>query len=980
MLANGGRQENIVQVDTSQVPDDAYTKLLFNEFMSKLTSRGLIRRVPFRHIKIVFFNFLTAIGRSQDDKINKDLLFKYLAHFNRSNVDNERRFALNDQDFKRTSELLDQLIFSYLSDHFAGASQQFPRPTVTQNFPHFPTRPSLQPITPKMSTTRQFQDKMFALPSLEESSTQEPLGQSTASFGGVASNTARPTTKSVLAELEFPSNHDRIKYQFMHDPELFKMTRTTTRSTRRSTTRTTTRSTTKSNHYPQLFNSGAVTENAINFRPNFNNQESTQTTRADPLSGLFSHSFTTNPPFTTTWRATTTPTPKDISSGQWDQILNKLNFALEKLSNLENNMDPDILDNPQYVNTKGKLISDVRKNLTDVVVNVVSYDEEEFEDDSIDYKDYFQAIVDTDNLSLDRSPTTTTTSRPEDDYFYLYEDLLKVPEGPLPGVGNKNPVPLSEFPTDTDAIEESRPFPINVPIPLTESEKLGLPSLFNRPEERKPVNIGIPANNNERVNTRSKLTVPSIIQLLFGRPTNMSEIRQRVPDFTSSGPVNIPSSIQLYGDIGKYLNKSTTRRPFQQGEIPTLQHAEIPSLQHAEIPKLSHHLQHAKIPQQISHYLHNLPKEEEKEEIVELNGEPLKLPPKNRIDGSLLATLVEALEQNERVKLSRPATNIPTSQAPSRLSFNLPSNGALPKPQSLAALEALGRQPQPLPIKWKDEMPLPTQRLPPFHKETLAPNRRQEEMLTLPAVYQNFLKVTGADTPRANVDSLLQRFSQSPFDSKVHRFKSPPMMLPLEGSDDRVTEDPFTILQPQSLSRPFRVANTPTARSSNSDDTLLDMILRQKFLSKGRMKRSSNFILEPPADLADHIASNHKDSDVQLRPEDAVVNILLNRPQVSTSSTTTTTKSTTLILSKPSAIESAELTVAKPQIFNQIGVINGVQSSLLGFPNPFITSTSSGTISYNKLAIAAALSIIPTLVIAFPFMAPSLGKRRRRKK
>ena len=95
-------------------------------------------------------------------------------------------------------------------------------------------------------------------------------------------------------------------------------------------------------------------------------------------------------------------TKADISKNQWDQILHKLNFALEKLTTLENNMDPDILDNPQYINSNGDLLkSSNRQNDTDVVVNLVSYDdEEEDQKDAINLDDYFQAIVDTDNLSL----------------------------------------------------------------------------------------------------------------------------------------------------------------------------------------------------------------------------------------------------------------------------------------------------------------------------------------------------------------------------------------------------------------------------------------------------------------------------------------------------------------------------------------------------------------------------------------------------
>lgn len=115
----------------------------------------------------------------------------------------------------------------------------------------------------------------------------------------------------------------------------------------------------------------------------------------------------------------------------------------------------------------------------------------------------------------------------------------------------------------------------------------------------------------------------------------------------------------------------------------------------------------------------------------------------------------------------------------------------------------------------------------------------------------------------------------------------------------------------------------------------------------------------------------------------------MNRPHLpnpeqsstSTTSTTTTTESTTskdkTVLKKPSAIETAEKVEAVPQVFGQI-TSSGLQTSLIGVPNPFSTSPS-GSVSYNKLAIAAALSVVPTLVIAFPFLAPSLGKKKRRK-
>jgi hypothetical protein len=621
---------------------------------------------------------------------------------------------------------------------------------------------------------------------------------------------------------------------------------------------------------------------------------------------------------------------------------------------------------------------------------------------------------------------------------YLYDALdndlfqFQVPESPVPGVGNKNPVPLSQFPATPAPAAEAvfdlgkfplnvPKFPINVPIPLTEAEKLGFPSVPRR--STAVVSIGTQKESERVADTlkRTKLTVPSIIRLLFGAPTNMSQVRMKIPDFTSSGPVNIPSSIQLYGNIADYLDStttSTTPRPrilrpkptaSRQGQTPILQDYS-PTADFSNNHEQNYHRQH------LQSILQQLPgpqqfdgKNSERQQLLNhgempsepmtLNGEPLTQAKSSvysntkRLDTSFLAALVEALEQDsgDQRKSMKPKNR-------NRFTFNLPTEGAaLPKPQSLLALEAK-RVPQPVPIKWNNDKILPTQRLPPFHKEILkaaATESQQEQRSRF-------------STETADLSQLLRRFSQSPFDSRINRFKSPPMMLPLENTDEiiqsrKTEEDIFTVLKPQSIvqPRPFRQANTPNRRQSgnrNSSPSMLDMILRHKSFSTKRKRRASEsknseFILAPPIDILNHLnppISVTLSEDTQLRPEDALTSILSNRPEVSSTTTTssttvsTTTTATTTkktILSKPTAIKSAELVVAKPQVFNQIiGTGASVQTSLIGFPNPFVSTTSSGSISYNKLAIAAALSVVPTLVIAFPFLAPSLGKRRRRRR
>ena len=120
----------------------------------------------------------------------------------------------------------------------------------------------------------------------------------------------------------------------------------------------------------------------------------------------------------------------------------------------------------------------------------------------------------------------------------------------------------------------------------------------------------------------------------------------------------------------------------------------------------------------------------------------------------------------------------------------------MPKPQSLLALEDKRKfQPQPVPIKWNNERTLPTQRLPPFHKEILKAAAQSATAKTQRSQYSY--------ENSHDLNQFLRRFSQSPFDSRVHRFKSPPVMLPLEnekrGKSRPPPEETFTILEPQPI-------------------------------------------------------------------------------------------------------------------------------------------------------------------------------------
>lgn len=305
---------------------------------------------------------------------------------------------------------------------------------------------------------------------------------------------------------------------------------------------------------------------------------------------------------------------------------------------------------------------------------------------------------------------------------------------------------------------------------------------------------------------------------------------------------------------------------------------------------------------------------------------------------------------------------IPLTDAPVYL--KLPTQSTLPKPQSLLALEAKGRPAQPVPIEW-------------LEKRTYAPT------------WQRSSGITPSRKSELEMDSFLRRFSQSPFDSNVSRFKSPPVMLPINTADSlslaalqrqsSSTVKPFTILNPQSIPLPSFPALFHSSSSSRSKSFLP---IRQRRSSS--LSNQGTFILQPPDSLKDFVNSAGEGSpDVQLHPDEAVIGIQQSRPNLTSTSTTTspTTTRRSTILSKPSAIANNELVTAQTQLFIPGGASSSStsQTSLLGFPNPFL-SLPEGSFSYNKLMIAAALSIVPTMAIAMPFLAPSLGKRKKKRR
>ena len=135
------------------------------------------------------------------------------------------------------------------------------------------------------------------------------------------------------------------------------------------------------------------------------------------------------------------------------------------------------------------------------------------------------------------------------------------------------------------------------------------------------------------------------------------------------------------------------------------------------------------------------------------------------------------------------------------------------------------------------------------------------------------------------------------------------------------------------------------------------------------------------------VASNNTNKEVDSVKETANLNVELTPPEKNQSSEETKlllpvpeTTVASLALSKPEAIKKAELSASEVNKLNANSIQSLVaQASILGEGAVNSLSVSS-SLSFNKLIIAAILSLIPTIAIAIPFLAPNLTRRTRRRR
>ena len=135
------------------------------------------------------------------------------------------------------------------------------------------------------------------------------------------------------------------------------------------------------------------------------------------------------------------------------------------------------------------------------------------------------------------------------------------------------------------------------------------------------------------------------------------------------------------------------------------------------------------------------------------------------------------------------------------------------------------------------------------------------------------------------------------------------------------------------------------------------------------------------------VPTSNQNEEVDSVKETENLNVELAPPELNQNSEETKlllpvpeTTATSLALSKPEAIKKAELSAAEVNKLNTNSIQSLVaQASILGEGAVNSLSVSS-SLSFNKLIIAAILSLIPTIAIAIPFLAPNLTRRTRRRR
>ena len=463
----------------------------------------------------------------------------------------------------------------------------------------------------------------------------------------------------------------------------------------------------------------------------------------------------------------------------------------------------------------------------------------------------------------------------------------------------------------------------------------------------------------------SRLKLPPVISSTFSFNPLPQITQEEVAPITSLGPVNVPDALRQYGNLDKIASLKGTIQDMLITRAAEIQMNKMANTQNGVPPFRNSNQEMSYNAQQANRVASPLDQNRNP-----TNGFRVTTMPRNGLRAPPTMYPVYQHDADHIKGLFRPNSYPQHTRYPQYNTY--PSRNSYKRLVGSSKVDTLDQE-----LSGSNELPNVDQRneyksMKPVSKpnvitlsltpqSNLTSNKKDEHL-----EYKDQGKTDSVDVKKKLLKKLLKEFynRKSSNISKRQKRSSPKMLRPptawikyysnSSNSNDVVKNAPSKM--------------EPTMYASN-DVNSMDGYYQQMMMNYNNQS-GSNFVegqnnvnIETSEDFTSNLPS-----DVIEPPGEAAISIPILE-----------TASNEVRLPKPEAIKKAEISAAEIQAFDTTAIQSLVaQASILGQATVNDLSISS-SISFNKLIIAALLSLIPTIAIAIPFLAPNMTRRSRRR-
>ena len=458
----------------------------------------------------------------------------------------------------------------------------------------------------------------------------------------------------------------------------------------------------------------------------------------------------------------------------------------------------------------------------------------------------------------------------------------------------------------------------------------------------------------------SRLKLPPVISSTFS-VNPIVEIPEEIPSITSLGPVNIPSALRRYGNLNKlaeFQNVDTRNRvaETEMNRISSIINDRMPLRRQQNTEILYNSNNRISFPLSQKETAPN----RLQSNVNRINGKrspPTMYPVYNSGYDHIRGVFVPS-KKPDASNYHYYYGNNPRSSYKRFVDSELKNSDTINKSDSSIKLGGNQQKGKTLSsMSHKKEEPLtilPPQYIPPPNRNiTLASAKRE-------------IRTNDVDQKRSFLNRLLIHYYKRKSNSTSKRRKrSLAKMLKPPAAWLKYYSNTTTSTERPNAYKKEPVSVQPNLYSSYNMD--MEYNYQQMMMMNYNNQTISNS--EEPVGISEELDAIES-TLLSIKPPDKTELVI----------PTSQTTSTTVILTKPEAIKKAEITASQIQEFNPDSIQSLVaQASILGQATVNNLSVSSN-ISINKLLIAAILSLIPTIAIAIPFLAPNLTRRNRRRR